>query len=82
MWHSGIPEFREMWEVIFFLFFRVSYAALGNSGIPGNVGRVCVCTGSQGKVYCIILSEKNADAAGPLGDLGHTACLLITQYLR
>ena len=26
--------------------------------------------------------KKNADAAGPLGDLGLTARVLITQYLR
>ena len=26
--------------------------------------------------------KKNADAAGPLGDLGHTAPVLIPQYLR
>ena len=26
--------------------------------------------------------KKNSDAAGPLGDLGHTAPVLIPQYLR
>ena len=26
--------------------------------------------------------KKNADAAGPLGDLALTACVLIPQYLR
>ena len=29
-----------------------------------------------------LTTEKNADAAGPLGDLGLTARVLITQYLR
>ena len=30
----------------------------------------------------VVHQKKNADAAGPLGDLGHTARVLIPQYLR
>ena len=40
MRHLGIPEFREMWEECLIEGRSVSDAAPGNSGIPGNVGRL------------------------------------------
>ena len=50
----GIPEFREMWEECLIEGRSVSDTAPGNSGIPGNVGRVfdrgpsCVICGPLG----------------------------------
>ena len=48
----GIPEFRDMWEECLIEGRSVIYAAPGNSGILGKVGRVfdrrpsCVICGS------------------------------------
>ena len=48
---------------------------------------------NSGSIFCDVkdrydlsfsrsIGKKKADAAGPLGDLGHTARVLIPQYLR